>query len=185
MSNKPEVAIQQIFTRSWGVFKEDMVLYIIASLIVAVVGGLSLGILMPTLMVGFVKLVRKRMAGEEASAGDVFDFSAFVPALIVGIIIGVGVMVGSMLLVLPGIAVALVTGYSFHFIAYDDAGVGDALKGSFELVKDNIVLVLILMLILGVLNGIGSAVVLGALLTGPFSMVASTIAFEEMRGLKS
>lgn len=183
MTTGPEVAIQSIFTRSWEVFKKDPVLYIVASLIVGVVGTVSLGILAAPLMVGFIRLTRNRMRGEEVGAGDVFGgMSALIPSLIAAILIAIGVGIGSLLLVLPGIAVAVIFSYAFHLIAYDDANVGDALKGSFELVKNNILLVILVMVLIGILNSIGGVVVVGVLLTGPFSMVASTVAFEEMRG---
>lgn len=182
MGSAPEQAIQKIALRSWDVFKKDPVLYIVASLIVAVVGSVTLGILAPPLAVGFIKLTRDRMAGKEVGAGDVFGgLGSFVTSLIVGIIVMIGVMIGSMLLVLPGLAVALVTCFAFHFIAYDDAGIGDALGKSFNLVKDNILPVIIIIVAVGVLNSIGSMVVVGVLLTGPLSMVAMTVAFEELR----
>jgi len=182
MSNSPEKAITTIGTRTWEVFKQDPVLYIVAMLIVAVVGGVTLGILAFPLAVGFIKMTRDRMAGKEVGAGDVFSgLGSLVTSLVVGIIIVVGVMIGSALLVLPGLAVALFTAFAFHFIAYEDAGIGDALTKSFNFVKENALTVIILIVLAGVLNSIGSMVVIGVLLTGPLSMIAMTVAFEELR----
>jgi len=182
MSNAPEQAIQTIAVRTWDVFKKDPVLYIVASLIVSIVGGVTLGILAAPLGIGFIKMTRDRMAGKEVGAGDVFSgMSSFVPALVVGIIVVVGVMIGSALLVLPGLLVILVTCFAFHFIAYEEASIGDALSKSFSLVKDNILTVIIVLIALGVLNSLGSMVVIGFLLTMPLSMVAMNVAFEELR----
>lgn len=183
MTTGPEVAIQDIFTRSWDVFKKDAVLYIVASLIVGVVGSLTVGILAGPLTIGFIRLTRDRLKGQEVGAGDVFGgMSMLIPSLIATILIAIAVTIGSLLLVLPGIAVAVLCAYTYHVMAYDDASVGDALKGSFELVKNNLLLVIILMVLVGILNMIGSVVVVGVLLTAPFSLVAMTVAFEHMRG---
>jgi membrane-anchored glycerophosphoryl diester phosphodiesterase (GDPDase) len=183
MTTGPEVAIQDIFSRTWEAFKKDAVLYIIAALIVMVVGTVTLGILAGPLTVGFIRLTRDRMKGQEVGAGDVFaGMSALIPSLIAVILIAIGVSIGTMLLVLPGLAVGVLCAFALHFIAYDDASVGDALKNSFELVKNNILLVIILMVLVGILNSLGSVVVVGVLVTAPFSMVAMNVAFEHMRG---
>ena len=182
MAAAPENLIQNVFKRSWDVFMKDPVLYIIAGLIVIVVGTLTLGILLPALTVGFMQVVRDRMQNKPASAGGVFGgMGLFVTSLFTAIVIGIGVGIGCVLLVLPGIFIAVVTSFAFQFIALDGAGVGDSLSKSYRLVMDNLVSVIILIVLLGIINGVGSSVVVGALLTAPFTMVAMVIAYEELR----
>jgi len=182
-----ESLIQTAFKRSWDVFKDDMVLFIVGGLIVGVVGGFTLGLLLPPLMVGFIRVIQKRLKGEEATFGDVFGlgFPAFLPSLLAGILIGLGVGIGMILLIIPGIAVAILTTFTFHFIAYEDASFMDALKGSFNLVKENFVPVLLVVIIIGALNSVGSMVAIGTLLTFPFGLVVLTVVFEELRGASS
>lgn len=183
MSAAPEQAIGDILKKSWDVFMKDPVLHIIASLLLMIVSAVSLGILAAPLTVGYIRLIRDRLAGHAVSATDIFaGLSTTITALITMILLGIIVAVGSILLILPGIAAAVLLSYAFHFIAYNDAGIMDSLSQSFALVKDNIVLVIILIVILAILNSIGSTVVIGTLLTMPFSMIVTTVAFESMTG---
>lgn len=179
-----ENLIEKSFKRSWDVFKDDMVLFIVAGLIVGVAGFFSLGILLPPLVIGLIRLTQKRMKGEEAAFGDVFSlgFPSFLPALLAGILIGLGVFVGMILLVIPGILVAIVTTFTFHFIAYDNDSFIDAIKNSFNLVKENFVPALLIIIIVGALNSVGGMIAIGTLFTFPFGMVVMTVAFEELRG---
>ena len=91
-------------------------------------------------------------------------------------------MIGSVLLVIPGIIFALVTAFSIHLVAYEDAGIGDAIKGSIDIVKRNVVNVLLLFIVLGIVNAIGQAVVVGVFLALPISLIASAVAYEQLKG---
>jgi uncharacterized membrane protein len=175
--------VKTVFGEAWETFKNDIVLFILAGLLVAVVGGVTLGILIGPLMVGFVELTRKRLRGQPGTATDVFSgFQKLVPAILAGIVIGLAVIIGSILCILPGLAVAWAAMFAFHFMAYKDQDVGDCLKNSFELAKANIGPTLVLFLLVGFLNGLGNAVALGGLLTFPFGLVAVTVAFEKLTG---
>jgi len=182
MSAAPENVLTNVLKRSWDVFMKDPVLYVIAGIIVIVVGALTLGILAPALSIGFTRIVRDRMQGKPAEASGVFGgMSLFVPSLIAMILIAIGVTIGTALLVLPGLFVAVVTSFAFQFMALDNAGVGDSLSRSYRLVMDNLVTVILLIVLLAVINCAGGAVAVGILLTTPFTMVAMVIAYEDLR----
>lgn len=182
MSAEPEQFIQNVVKRSWGLFIKDPVLYIIDSLIVTVLGTITLGILAPALIVGFIKVVQNRQQGKPADTGTLFGgLGQFVPSLIAGIVIAIGVSIGTMLFVIPGLFVAIITGFTFHFMALENTGIGDSLARSYRLVMDNLVPVLILGVVIAIINGVGSAVVIGWLLTMPFSMIVTVVAFQELR----
>ena len=175
--------VQGVFNESFAAFKKDLVLYILAGLIVVFVGGFSLGILMGPLVVGFVQLARRRRRGEAATVSQIFDgMSSFGAAFLLTLIIAIGCFIGSMLLFVPALIVGLIVMFSFQVMVYKDAGVGDALKGSFELVKAHFVPSLVLFILLFVLNAIAGAIFIGAAVTVPFSLVATTIAYEKLTG---
>jgi uncharacterized membrane protein len=168
---------------SWGLFKDDLVLYLVATLLVFVISAVTLGICAGPMIVGFIQLVRKRMRGQEATATDVFDgFSEFGASLIAMILIGLGVLIGSMLLVLPGLVFGFITAFTFHAIALDGLGATAAIGQSYALIKANLAPSFALLLIVAVLNAIGGSIIFGSLLATPFSLIVMTIAYQRLRG---
>ena len=181
-----EPFLRQVFAESWELFKRDPALFILAGLVVILLGVVTAGILAGPLTVGFVLIVRARRRGETASVGGVFDgVRYFLTSLVVSLVILLGVLIGSALLFLPGLIVAFILMYAYQLIAYREAGIGESLKGSFSLVKEQLGPSLVLFLLLAILNAIGGAVVFGSLLTFPFTLVALTLAYEKLAGLSS
>ncbi len=178
-----ENLIESSLRESWALFKDDVVLYVVATLLMFVISAVSLGVCAGPMIVGFIKLVSKRMRGEEGTATDVFDgFSEFGASLIAMILIGVGVIVGSMLLVLPGVIFAFITAFSFHAIAIDGAGATAAIGQSYTIIKENLAPSFVLLLIVAVLNAIGGSIIFGSLLATPFSLIVMTFAYQRLRG---
>ncbi|MEL6543908.1 MAG: hypothetical protein AAFQ82_04740 [Myxococcota bacterium] len=177
-----EAAISATLSRSWDIFKQDFVLYLLATLAVAILGAVSLGILIAPLSVGLIMVIRRKMAGDASvGVGDIFQgFSKFVPALLASIAIFIGVFIGSILLVLPGLFVAFVVSYTFHVMVYEEAGMVESIKRSVRLTLDNALFTLLMLVIAGVINGIGAVVAVGGLVTGPFTAVMLTVAYEEI-----
>lgn len=183
MSAAPEKDIGDILKKSWEVFMKDPATHIIANLLFLLGSVFSLGILAAPLMVGYIRLIRDLMAGRQVSATDIFSgLSTTITSLITMIIIGIAITIGLFLLVLPGIAVGFLVAFAFHFIAYKDSGIMDSMSESFNLVKDNFVLVLIVIIIVAVINMIGSSVFIGSLLTVPFGMIMMNITYERLTG---
>ncbi len=178
-----ENLVESSLRESWALFKDDVVLYVVATLLMFVISAVSLGVCAGPMIVGFIKLVSKRMRGEEGTATDVFDgFSEFGASLIAMILIGVGVIVGSMLLVLPGVIFAFITAFTFHAIAIDGAGATAAIGQSYTIIKENLAPSFVLLLIVAVLNAIGGSIIFGSLLATPFSLIVMTFAYQRLRG---
>jgi uncharacterized membrane protein len=178
-----ESFLTDVFKDSWTVFIKDFVLYIIAGIITMLIGGITLGILMGPLMIGFIQLCRRRRNGENVSAGAVFDgLSKFLPAFLLMIVTAIGMIIGFFLLVIPGIVFGFFVSYALIIMAYRESGVSDSITASFEFVKTNLVHVLVLTLLLIIVNSVGSLVILGNFITFPFSILATTIAYEKLTG---
>lgn len=177
-----ETAISTTLSRSWDIFKQDFVLFLLATLLTGLVGAVTLGILAAPLGVGMVMMIQRKIAGDPSvSVGDVFKgLSKLVPALLASIVIFIGAFIGTLLLVLPGLFVVFTTAYTFHVMAYEDAGMVESIKRSVRLTLDNALFVLLILVIAGVINAIGSAVFIGALITAPYTAVMLTVAYEEM-----
>jgi uncharacterized membrane protein len=169
--------------RTWEVFKADPLLYVVSSILVVVGGALSLGVLLGPLYAGFIDIVRRQMRGERASVHDLsYGLQSFVPSLVTLVVILGATIMGLLLLVLPGLLILVLSIFSFHFIVYQNASASRAITQSYYLLKNNFLPVLILALCLGVLTALSTGVMLALLLTCPISVIAVTVAFEELTG---
>lgn len=179
---EPEGYLKAVLAQSWEELKKNAITHVLASLVVLVLGTVTLGLLIAPLVVGHINLVKRSRRGEEVSVGDLFSgMNKIVTSIVVALIAAVGITIGFALLVLPGVALLVLWFFVLHLIAYDDAGVGEALGGSIELVKSNFLNVLLLVVVIGVLNAIGSLAVVAALVTVPLTVIASTVGFELLR----
>ena len=176
-----ESFVQDTFSEAWRVCSRDAVLFLLAGLIVIFLGGLTLGVLLGPLVVGFIRIVDRRRKGEAATASDVFSgMERFLPAFLATLAVGLTVILGTFLLVLPGLVAAYLAMFVWHPIALRGVGAGAALFQSFKLIQAHFGVTLILFLLLMILNGLGSAVMLGTLITFPFSLVVLSLAFERL-----
>jgi uncharacterized membrane protein len=172
---------QDSLKESWEAFKQDAVLYILANLVVIALSVVSLGILAAPMTVGMIGIVRKRRRGEAASVGDVFaGFSSFGASFVAMVVVALGVMIGMILLIVPGLVFAFLSVFTFHGIAYLGLGAIDAIKHSIEVVKRNALAVAVMILIAVIINAIGGIVWVGGLLTGPFTILLFTVAYEKL-----
>jgi uncharacterized membrane protein len=179
--NALEQFLPSVLRETWGVFQKNALTFVIAALIAAFLSGITIGLLTGPLFVGFVDLVRRARRGEAVQMGEVFGrFDSFGSSLVATILIGIAVIVGSCLLVVPGLLAALFSAFSLHVIAYQRASAIDAIKRSVQIVRDNFLITLVLFLLVSVLQTLGGSVVLGVLLTLPLGMIAVTVAYEQL-----
>jgi uncharacterized membrane protein len=177
-----EDMLRDILADAWDEFSNHFVVYVIAGLLMLLVSVASLGLLSGPMTAGFVMLVENRRRGEVVSATDIFDgFSHFGASVIATLLIALGVFIGSLLFVLPGLLFGLSMAFTFQAIAIDEVGATDAMGRSFNAIKENFGLATVVLIIVLVLSGIGGAVVFGPLLTVPFSLVLMTLAYDRIR----
>src|SRR5690606_18509843 len=93
-----------IFEEAWETLWKDAFLYLIAGLLSALLVGISLGVLGGVVWVGFALLIERRKQGHDVGPVAMFSgFGHFIPATLAFAILVVGVSVGLVLLVLPGL----------------------------------------------------------------------------------
>jgi hypothetical protein len=178
---KETVDVASLFKRSWALFSQKPLEHLVASLIVVVLGTLSLGVLLGPLGVGQIRMVDKQQRGEVIVIEDVFSgFSSFAAALIVSLIFFVCVTIAMAVLVLPGLFVIAAWGFAWFFVALHGASATDALAGSWNLLKTQTTSVLVVLVLIGVANALASSVVLAVLLTAPLTAIFCTLAFRDM-----
>jgi hypothetical protein len=176
-----EDLVKDALSESWEAFKKDAVLYVLANLVLIGLSMISLGILIGPLTVGMIGIVRKRRRGEAASVGDIFagfsSFGASFGAMLIGVL---GVLVGVLLLVVPGLVFAFLSIFTFHGIAYRNLGSIASIKHSIAVVKGHALAVFVIMLVTIVINAVGGMVWVGGILTGPFTTLLLTVVYEKL-----
>jgi hypothetical protein len=176
-----EDVVRDTLSEAWDLFQNDFVLYVLAGLVTIATSIVSLGLLSGPVTVGFIKLVEKRRRGEEGNPTDVFDgFSQFGDSFIASLLIGVGVAIGILLFVLPGLLFGLSMVFTFPAIAIDNETATGGMAKSFSIITENLALSAVFLVILLVLSGIGGAVFFGTLLTLPFGLVLITLAYHRL-----
>lgn len=176
-----EDLVSQLFGEAWELYKDDFVLYVVASLLLVVVTIVSLGLLSGPLTVGFILLIEKRRRGEPAGPTDIFDgFSQLGASLIAAILIAVGVFIGLLLFVLPGLVFGFAMAFAFQAIAIEDESAIGAMSRSYEVVRDNLAISIVFVVIVLALSSLGGLVVFGNLLTMPFCMILMTLAYHRL-----
>lgn len=116
-------------------------------------------VLQATLIVATVK----DLGGEEINLGDCIGkaLSKFIPLIGLGILMTLGIMAGLVLLIVPGIILALMWMVSSPVLMTENKGVVDSMKRSSELTSGSKLLLFLLMVIYVVLaaiiGGIGGA----------------------------
>ena len=180
-SGKEVVDVASLFKRSWALFTQKPLEHVVVSLIVIVLGSVTLGVLLGPLGVGQIRMIEKQQRGESISIQDAFSgFDSFGAAFLATAIIFVCAAVGMALLVLPGLFVIAAWGFAYYFIARDQASASDALAGSWNLLKTRTASVLLLLVLVAVVNAVASTVVFATLLSAPLSAIFCALAFQEM-----
>ncbi len=181
---------------------------IIAALLVAANPGLALIALLIDLVAGtlftgmVVELVADVQDGRrDASPGQLLRAvtPVFGQLILVGIVAGIGIVVGFILIIVPGLILITVWSVAAPVVVLENPGVFAALRRSRELVRGNgwqvFGVILILYILVGVLSviiegiaesagsgaGIVVRVVVGVL-TAPLSALAASVLYFELRG---
>ena len=161
---------------------DNIVPLLVGALITVLCTPITLGVLGPPLALGYSTMCLKVARGEAASLDDLWSgFSRFVPALIMGLIAAVAVVIGLALLVVPGVALMILFTFAFHFMATDpDAEPVECLKSSVMLVKDNAIDVLVLWLFGVIVSAVLTSTLAGIFVVTPFVSLLSAVLFVKL-----
>ncbi|MBN1134355.1 MAG: glycerophosphoryl diester phosphodiesterase membrane domain-containing protein [Methanosarcinaceae archaeon] len=176
--------IEVLLKDSWNIFKDNIIAYIIGTLIV-ILGSIIIVTIAP-LLYGLAYMAVKGVKGEKVEINDVFEgFNHFVKSWIFLIVAGVLLFISYMLLVIPGIILSILLIYALPLLVIRDYSAIDAIKESINLAKANFKENIILFLIAMVLTAIGGWIRIGSVLTTPFVMILYTLGAHELIGESS
>lgn len=173
--------------RAWHLTLDNIVPLILMTLVMVAVSIATLGILSMVAMAGYTRSILLMIrTGREPQPKDVFsEMRLFLPLLAFSIAVAVILAIGFILLVLPafvfGAAISWICLYMLPLMIDKRYGVIEAVKASFEIVrqkddlKDHLVL---LILVIGI-SAAGGSVFIGWLFTQPFAMILLLSVYEE------
>jgi hypothetical protein len=171
---------------AWQLTLKFIVPLILMTLVMFVVSCVTLGILAPVTMAGYIQAILLMLRdGREPRIQDLFSqMKLFLPLLGFGIVVFIVIIIGFMLLVLPGIIVALAISFSCLYMlplmTDKEMGLIDAIKKSYAMVRQGPIIdhIVVMLLFMGI-SGIGGSIFIGWLFTQPLATVFLLSAYEE------
>ena len=176
---KVEDMIQDALAKSWNFFKKQYVVLIVGGLI-ATIGSIFI-ITAPPLYFGLFFIAWNIVDGKKVEISDVFKgFNYFIVSWIMLILYLIAIILGLIFFVLPGLVLMILFQYAVAVAIAEKKGAVDSLKRSYRLAMDNFVFSLIFALIMWIINGIGGALQIGWVITCPFSVLATCVAYKKL-----
>jgi hypothetical protein len=159
---------------------------ILMTLAMAVVSFLSLGILAPVTMAGYMQAILLMIRdGREPKVQDIFSqMRLFLPLFLFGLVVFLAIMIGFALLVLPGLLISLAVAFGCLYVLplMTDKGLGvvEAVKESVRMStgKSTLDQLVVMVIYLG-LTAVGGSVFIGWLFTQPFATIFLLSVYEE------
>jgi uncharacterized membrane protein len=184
---------------AFRLFQAEPATWIIAALIVAVVGvalhftlGLLLTGMIPfvggilaqipgqILLVGLLRMAFKQIRGGKIEIADLFAFSDIVvPAAVATVLTSLGIMAGTLLCIVPGLVLAALWLFTFPLVADGRPDGIEAMRTSFNTLKDELLMALVFLLVLAVMMAVGLALCgVGLLVTAPVAVLSLALLYR-------
>jgi membrane-anchored glycerophosphoryl diester phosphodiesterase (GDPDase) len=177
---------------AWELTLKYIVSLVLMTLVMVGVSFVTLGILAPVMMAGYMQSILLMMRdGREPKIQDLFSqMGLFLPLFAFGVIVFIAVIVGFMLLVIPGflviIAVSFCCLYMLPLMTDKKLGLVEAIKESYAMaVKNNISEHIVVAILFLAIVGIGGSFFIGLLFTQPLATIFLLSVYEEKVGSSS
>jgi uncharacterized membrane protein len=150
----------------------------------ATVVGLASYVVSQLIAVGWIFMSLKVHDGKPITVGDLFTRTdLLLPYILASILFGIMFAVGLVLLIVPGIIVALVFGLYGYALVDRNLGVTEALRASADLTRGHRGELFVFGLAVIGLNLLGAlALGIGLLVTAPVTVIAAARVFRELEG---
>lgn len=175
--------------RAWELTLQFVVSLVLLTLVMAAVSAVTLGILAPVLMAGYMQsLLSMVREGREPKIQDLFsEMRLFVPLLLFGIALFFATLIGFMFFVLPGFLVILAAAFCCLFMlplmTDKKLGLVEAIKESYDMaVRDNMAEHAVMAVLFLAISGIGGSFLIGFLFTQPLATAFLLSVYEEKIG---
>lgn len=155
----------------------------VASTIVLILGSFLIFLVIAAIQSAYIGGVLDIANGQQVTIGSFFKPRNIGNVILTTLIIGILVSIGYALCILPGLAVALLTIFSVLFVIDRNLSAIDGIKASFELVKANLVPVLLTWLALAAIVMVGAIVCgIGLIVAIPVAALLEVYAYRRLSG---
>lgn len=191
----PDLEVRSLFSRSWSVFREHLWLtvgvFVIYSLLTSSggfwdgdngLGDLVMYLIAGPITAGVYLFALRMTRGGEPDIADVFrGFQQFGRALGVFVLYSVMIVVGLVLLVVPGVFVAIAFMPCMFLVLDDDLGVLDTLRRAWEMTEGYRGRIFIVAVAVVGINVLGLlALLVGVIFTGAWSLLIGATLYDEL-----
>lgn len=178
-----ENQINNVFKKSFNVFKKEYVTLIIGTIIAVLM--MIFIITIPPMIFGIYYLCIQTIKGKKTKVTDVFKgFNWFVTSWLMAIVALLAIAFGLILLIIPGILLMIVYQYAVAIAILKNTGPIESLKKSYHLGKNNFSFSLVLFIIVAAISGVGGLTKIGFLITMPFTSLVTVFATQVLMGGK-
>ena len=134
---------------------------------ITVIGLLAI----PAVIGGYVESMIRMARGEKVGIGDFFKtgFNRFGTLLGASILSFLGIVIGFICLIIPGIYLMIRWYFLYQVIVDRDASVFESFKQSADMVTGQFWIILTLVILITVIQAIGGTIVVGTLVTIPYT----------------
>lgn len=182
-----KLSIENVLQQGLNLFRKEPAAFIIYSVISAIALSNPLsGILLGGPVIAGYYIVAQRISNNKTiEFSDFFtSIDKFVPLLLLNLLISLLVFLGILLLILPGIYLAVSYLFAHFFVWFYDVEPLEALRLSRKTVAGNFGHILLLSLVLGGINLLGiMAFGVGILISLPFSYCVIYATFDDIIGI--
>ena len=177
---------------AWELTLKHIVSLVLMTLVMSGVSIVTLGILAPVLMAGYMQSILLMIRdGREPKIQDLFsEMRLFLPLFGFGIVVFIAVIIGFMVFVIPGflviIAVSFCCLYMLPLMTDKQLGLVEAIKKSYAMaVRDNISEHIVVAILFLAISGIGGSFFIGFLFTQPLATIFLLSVYREKTGSTS
>jgi len=174
--------IQATAAKTIVMFFKDPWTFVLAALIALILTFATLGILAPVLWLGMGEMFRMTRDGKKATYDALFiHMDKAIMLAVTGFIMAVCIVIGTALLVVPGVLIAALWMYSSYYMAYKGSGIVDSYKMSTFTVNKNSLMNHVLMAVgLWLIMALGCQIVIGIFVAYPLCAGFMSFVFEEV-----
>ena len=171
-----DLNIEKIFQDAFRTMVDQIVACIINTILVGVscvfLAITVIGILaIPAVLGGYVESMIRMARGEKVGIGDFFKtgFNRFGTLLGTTILSFLGIIIGFLCLIIPGIYLMIRWYFLYQNIVDRDASVFESFKQSADMVAGQFWIILTLVILIAVIQAIGGTLVIGTIVTIPYT----------------
>ena len=171
-----DLNIEKIFQDAFKTMVDQIVACIVNTILVGVscvfLGITVIGLLaIPAVIGGYVESMIRMARGEKVGIGDFFKtgFNRFGTLLGASILSFLGIVIGFIFLIIPGIYLMIRWYFLYQVIVDRDASVFESFKQSADMVTGQFWIILTLVILIVVIQAIGGSILVGTLVTIPYT----------------